>query len=48
MTTNNAGQTRRLITIGGIRFNNDPDGIVYRYELVGTMLTDKERTEGVL
>lgn len=41
VTTNNAGQTRRLITIGGIRFNNDPDGIVYSYELVETMLMDK-------
>lgn len=41
VTTDRTRQTRRLITIGGIRFGNDSDGIVYPYELVGTMLMDK-------
>lgn len=33
---------RRLVTFYGIRFHDDPENIVYPYDLVTTMLMDKK------
>ena len=41
VTTGRTRQTRQFVTVMGIWFNNDPDGIVYPYEFVSTMLMDK-------
>lgn len=46
VTTNAKGQTRKLITVRGIRFHDDPEEIVYPYSLVNSVLL-KEKKPGL-
>lgn len=46
VTTNATGQKRKLVTVYGIRFLDDPEGIVYSYALVNSVLL-KDKKPGL-
>lgn len=46
VTTNAMGQKRKLVTVYGIRFLDDPEGIVYSYALVNSVLL-KDKKPGL-